>query len=85
MWFDVVENIQIKVSCLIIGGLGLAVCTQITHAASSVAPHGYVMEIQMTPAACMMDSQRNKRRKCSITNIGYEYQYSLWNILFVDD
>ncbi|EOR03206.1 ribonuclease T2 family protein [Acinetobacter tandoii] len=64
MWFDVVENIQIKVSCLIIGGLGLAVCTQITRAASSVAPHGYVMEIQMTPAACMMDSQRNKRRKC---------------------
>lgn len=64
MWFDVVENTQIKVTCLVIGGLGLAVCTQLTHAASSVALHGYVMEIQMTPATCMMDSQRSKRRKC---------------------
>lgn len=64
MWFDAVEQTYLKGTLLTLSGLGLSVCSLTTSAGSSSATQGYVMEIQMTPAACMMDSQRSKKRKC---------------------
>lgn len=44
------------------GIAGMGICTAVVHA--SPAPVGYVMEIQLVPAACSLDPQRNKKRKC---------------------
>ncbi|WP_171406933.1 MULTISPECIES: ribonuclease I [Acinetobacter] len=43
-----------------IAGMGMFAVS--THA--SPTPAGYVMEIQLVPAVCSLDPQRNKKRKC---------------------
>lgn len=64
MWFKQVQQTGIQIALLFIGGLGGSVCSLAANAASPSTPLGYVMEIQMTPAMCMLDSQRSKKRKC---------------------
>ena len=51
----------IQVTLLSLSGAALVLCTQ---NAFSAPVQGYVMSVQMTPAVCLIDSSKSKKRKC---------------------
>ncbi|MDM1486852.1 ribonuclease I [Acinetobacter towneri] len=51
----------IHFALLSLGGAALVMCTQ---NAFSAPVQGYVMSVQMTPAVCLIDSTKSKKRKC---------------------
>lgn len=51
-----------KLLLLISSGIAMGFFVTSAHAAPTV--FGYVMEVQMTPAVCLFDSQGSKKRKC---------------------
>ncbi|AXY59105.1 ribonuclease I [Acinetobacter sp. WCHAc010052] len=54
-------SVPLKLSLLSLGGVWLSVVSPQLRAETV---QGYVMEVQLTPAACLMDSLRSKKRKC---------------------
>lgn len=51
----------IHFALLSLGGAAWVMCTQ---NAFSAPVQGYVMSVQMTPAVCLIDSTKSKKRKC---------------------
>lgn len=60
MWMSTVLQ-PIQVTLLSLSGAALVLCTQ---NAFSAPVQGYVMSVQMTPAVCLIDSSKSKKRKC---------------------
>ena len=50
-----------RLALFIVSGVGLGLCSSHVFAAPV---QGYVMVVQMTPAVCMLDNQKSKKRKC---------------------
>lgn len=56
-----VQQINKQSNMRIIGMLGLCFVAPQVYATS---PTGYVLEVQLTPAACLLDTSKAKKRKC---------------------
>ncbi|OAL77719.1 ribonuclease I [Acinetobacter sp. SFB] len=50
-----------RLALFVASGAGLGLCSSHSFAAPLL---GYVMVVQMTPAVCMLDNQKSKKRKC---------------------